>query len=151
MYHGTTEAGYQIRPLTTKGAKYITCMERDVYMGGFERTSVLNSDQPVVITEDYISAVRVGSLGYSAQCNYGVQVKPEFLHRMVEDFGIDCLYIVWLDNDSKHVCNKAQEIANILEMFGAKNVVVHQGTTEPKHEHDDDIITVIKGHQTWTI
>lgn len=144
VYYSTREAGYQVRPLTTKGGKYFTCMEQDVVMGGFKRTAI--TDQPVVITEDYISAVRVASLGYLAQCNYGVQVKPEFLHRMVDEFDTVRPYIVWLDNDSKHVCNKAQEIANILAMFGVKNVTVHKDTTEPKHMLDKDIVKVVNSY-----
>jgi len=84
VYNMEHRIGYQVRPLVQLGPKYITMLENDKLMGGFRIQSGKHSQQlPVVITEDYISAVHVHEAGYLAHCNYGVQTKPRMLYAMV--------------------------------------------------------------------
>jgi hypothetical protein len=51
---------------------------------------------------------------------------------MVNYFGTVRPYIVWLDNDSDHVRDKAKEIADVLRMFGA-TVHVELTAEDPKY------------------
>ena len=147
IYHKRETVGHQLRPLMQATSKYVTYMEEDVWMGGFKPLSAGAVDSvPLVLTEDYISAVKVAEAGYLAQCNYGVQVKPEFLHHLAETYNTGRMFIVWLDNDSDHVKEKALEIARILKMFGVKKVYVHYGEKEPKHLTTEELVNKVRSH-----
>jgi hypothetical protein len=145
VYNMEHKIGYQVRPLVQRGPKYITMLEDDKLMGGFRiQSGKYKQNLPVVITEDYISAAHVHEAGYLAHCNYGVQTKPRILYAMANYFGTVRPYIVWLDNDSNHVRDKANEIADVLRMFGA-TVYVELQAEDPKYVNDD-IDSIVGSH-----
>ena len=123
-----TQNGYQLRPLSNGGAKYIThLIDETVPMGGFLHLSS-NIARRVVIVEDYISATKIASCGYFAVCNYGVQVKPEILSQLPDEEDVS----IWLDNDSNHVKKKAKDMQAICQLLGYETRLITKDA-EPKH------------------
>ena len=108
--------GYQLRPLSGSGAKYITCLEDErIPMGGFLRKKdLLFKRAATVIVEDYISAIHIIEAGYFSVCNYGVQIKPEILNLLPQGKPIH----IWLDNDSEHVKKKARDMQGVCQLLG---------------------------------
>ena len=125
--------GYQLRPLTNEGAKYITHLKDEtVPLGGLLRHK---DAKGTVVVEDYISAVSIHRCKYTdaflamnVVCNYGVQIKPEILSQLPDDKPV----YIWLDNDSPHVKKKARDMQAVCQLLGFDTYLVTR-TEEPKH------------------
>lgn len=151
-HHTQTLEGYQLRRLTDRGPKYLTAVKDSARQPS---TLLCPDEEPHtkqvkvgVLVEDLISGAAVASACRNTPCrvevivNYGTKVTPEVLARCT---GYD-KGLVWLDNDSEHVCDQAHKIARVWRMISGAYVAVEPLAKDPKNLSDLEIYDIINGH-----
>lgn len=146
--------GYQLRRLTDRGPKYLTAVKNSDRQPSTlllpDEEAVTHSRQVKmgVLVEDLISGAAIANACRNTPCkvevivNYGTKVTPEVLARCTEyDKGL-----VWLDNDSEHVCDQAHKIARVWRMISGSYVAVEPQAKDPKNLSDLEIYDIINGH-----
>jgi len=141
--------GYQLRNVdpTNKRPKYLTVTATDDI--GF---SLLKADRQstewsrAVLVEDLLSGIHIieathdGAVVTVAIVNYGTQVQLPALHAC----SLQSRAIVWLDNDSKHVNEQAQQMARTINMIRSQCTVgMVTAKTDPKHHSWDEINAIL--------
>ena len=123
--------GYQLRDISNTGAKYLTAKKDSDTTPSTVLTSVVVARQPVgYLVEDLASALALTTARshVSVTCNYGTRVTPTVLAK-----NVDIRYgVVWLDNDSDHVCKQAETIRKVWEMISGKPTYVESRYKDPK-------------------
>ena len=71
----------------------------------------------LVVVEDYISAIKVHTSGYSALCLWGTSLSTQELNIQFKNYNH---IIVWLDNDAAKEINSGQIGANKIIVMGNK-------------------------------
>jgi DNA primase len=85
--------------------------------------------ETVFIVEDWLSCLRLADLGHSAVCLMGTSLSKQGYWELVNT--TYSKYVVWLDNDSKLVREKARAIQSTLIALG-KDCLLVTGRDEPK-------------------
>jgi DNA primase len=113
-----------------------------------------SNTEVVVLVEDFISAVRVNSSGYTSICLWGTKFN---YNEIDEEFKKHSIILVWLDNDSTKQTNSGQEAAKKIMGMGKhllwnkygfsfeKSIANIVTDKDPKYYVDSDIKNFIKG------
>jgi len=98
-----------------------------------------NNEHTVVIVEDRVSSIRLSELGYASVCLHGTNLSDSTLFALAS--GPWERYIVWLDNDSSLVKDKACDYARRLRMYlnSSKEIIVDLIHNDPKNTSVSDI------------
>lgn len=139
--------GYQLRNVDadTKRPKYLTVTTKDDT--GFSLLKTETAALPTtraVLVEDLLSGIHIveathaaGPTATMAIVNYGTQVQLPALHACA----LQSRAIVWLDNDSKHVVEQAEQMARTINLINSQCLVRVIGGkySDPKHHTWDEI------------
>jgi len=154
QHHMQSLEGYQLRRLTDRGPKYLTAVKDSdrqpstLLLPDHDATAHKRQVKMGVLVEDLISGAAVANACRNTPCkvevivNYGTKVTPEVLARCTEyDKGL-----VWLDNDSEHVCDQSHKIARVWRMISGSYVAVEPQAKDPKNLSDLEIYDIINEH-----
>ena len=149
--------GYQLRPVTKKGSKYITVMKDSevdmstvITVKGFETL-----EAPLIVVEDLLSGIKVSralkttKMDGAVLVNYGTKVNLEAIQRGINSIGATHL-LVWFDNDNPHVIKQAETIARTGPLIskGLRSTVIDvdvSGKKDPKAFNIATLILEING------
>jgi hypothetical protein len=127
IYREGKLVSYQARRLTGNGPKYLSKGERGEFyllLDGAKHKASL------VICEDYLSAIKVNSLGYSSLALLTTSIPDRVLLNLVK-----AKYkrvFLWLDSDNVSVRRKERELYRQLESLLGKGVLTYVMLTDPK-------------------
>lgn len=124
--------GYQIRWLEGSTLKWQTF--------GDPKYSVVGTD--ILICEDAISARKwlQADPDNGVMCLFGAKVAAA--HPIDVGLASESMFLVWLDNDQKHIDEVATNISKKLGSAWSKNVVLCRGGTDPKRYTKEELLNV---------
>jgi hypothetical protein len=131
--------GYQLRCTNGIGPKYVTVRESSPK--GYTHIVRYGSEVgTLVIVEDLCSGIAIMKApilrSTAVAVNYGVSINPLVVHLAAS---YDTA-VVWLDNDSAFIRNRAEHIARTIALYSSKtDVAVVQSDGDPKHHEPDRI------------
>ena len=148
--------GYQLRDISNQQPKYITAMRSSAdiphtILATRNYIDMSHLSKVAVIVEDMASGIKVLEALYNNNrqgvvlVNYGVAPKVEPLHHMIEVYD-PAKIVVWLDNDSGHVINQAEQIGKVAKTLSTpftKVDVFDKEEGDPKQYDWNNIISVI--------
>lgn len=127
---------WQARGFTSEGAKYLSPYRVD-------RSRVVSkhgTGQHIVLTEDYLSAVRVGEVT-EAWSILGTSVPAPIMNELIAD---GRTVMVWLDPDDAGV-SKSRSLRKSLSLYGVPHVDV-KSRADPKLLSREEIEWTLKSH-----
>ena len=126
IYRNGELKAYQARRLHAWGPKYLSYGENaELYLWLPGETG-----KPLVVVEDYLSAVRVHQLGYSALALFTTTIKKPMLLAIAKT---QMQVIVWLDSDNVDVKRKERKLLRELQsLLGESKVFYAEGLGDPK-------------------
>ena len=141
--------GYQLRNVdpSNKVPKYLTVTATDDI--GFSKLKAegMQLDTRAVLVEDLLSGIHIIEATHGNQniatlaiINYGTQVQLPALHACAQQGHA----IVWLDNDSSHVIDQAEQMSRTISMIRSLCAIRTVRTeSDPKHHSWDQINTIL--------
>ncbi|KKL85661.1 hypothetical protein LCGC14_1952520 [marine sediment metagenome] len=148
--HFGSLTGYQLRNVDPKSKrpKYYTVVTHDdpgYTLLKADRNGD-NSPTRAVLVEDYISGMHIiaatahGPLNTIVVVNYGTKVNLPALYSCAQVGHA----VVWLDNDSDHVREQADQMARTINMINSQCLVrVIESRSDPKHYVPDTIRNIL--------
>ena len=77
-------------------------------------------------------------------CNYGIRLKPEVYATLIYE-RINNV-VVWLDNDSEEVIERANILGRTFQLIGKVPVTVENTKAEPKHLDKHVLLGTMEKH-----
>lgn len=96
----------------------------------------------IILVEDYISAIRVSSLGYNVCPLWGSQLHDGQLKYLLQNYNE---FVIMLDNDNSQVKKKQRRIRDRLEAHGTK-VKLYLLDKDPKEYSDEELNNLLIGN-----
>ena len=149
--HNGELVGYQYRYFPPKEGfpKYLTKTKSDfdrknkyldeLYICNSNNSTVDITTNRLALVEDYISAIRVASIGYPCCPLWGAQLHDGQLKYLLQKYN---KFVILLDNDNNQVKTKQRRIRDRLEAHGA-TVSLCLLDKDPKHYSDEELIKVL--------
>ena len=139
--------GYQYRkfPNPEGHPKYKTVtkpgfIRKNEFLDGVYPLGVCESTNSCMLVEDYISAIRIGSLGYPTFPLWGSNLGDRQLAYMLQYYS---KFGIMLDNDNQQIKKMQRGIAERLRMHG-KEVQIFYLDKDPKEYKDFELIEILK-------
>lgn len=100
----------------------------------------VGENTPLVVVEDILSAMCLNNAGYDS---LALLSGGSRLNRIYHNIKYYTHFVVWLDNDNRHIKTTRSKIKRMLEPFGTVELV--RDLSDPKHYTIDALREVIDG------
>ena len=139
VHNGVESCGYILRRFNYAGPKYINDFDESVTPRFFIRRPVL-SGSTVVLTEDILSAIKVGRQ-YPAVALLGTNCDVWTKNWLIKNYK---RFIIFLDDDNKIVRRNQRVLKNTFGTLGEAHIITGVGR-DPKHLSNAELQEIIDG------